>query len=53
MTESYDPYQNAVAERVNGILKHKFILGISTIDLALKNKLKAQSINIYNYEKPH
>jgi hypothetical protein len=26
MTESYDPYANAVAERVNGILKDKFQL---------------------------
>lgn len=26
MTESYDPYQNAVAERVNGILKQEFII---------------------------
>ena len=25
MTESYDPYRNAVAERVNGILKQEFI----------------------------
>ena len=26
MTESYDPYQNAIAERVNGILKQEFLL---------------------------
>jgi len=26
MTESYDPYANAVAERVNGILKQEFLL---------------------------
>jgi putative transposase len=25
MTESYDPYANAVAEKVNGILKGEFI----------------------------
>lgn len=24
MTEKYDPYQNAIAERVNRILKHEF-----------------------------
>ena len=29
MTEKYDPYQNAVAERVNGIIKQEFIRGIS------------------------
>src|SRR5699024_2424751 len=26
MTESYDPYANAVAERVNGILKQEFMI---------------------------
>ena len=26
MTEQYDPYQNAVAERINGILKQEFIV---------------------------
>lgn len=53
MTESYDPYQNAVAERVNGILKHEFILGITIQDLELMNKLIEESIYIYNNERPH
>jgi len=53
MTETYDPYQNAIAERVNGILKHEFILGITTSDLGLMKKLIQQSIDIYNNERPH
>ena len=53
MTESYDPYQNAVAERINGILKHEFILGITTSDIILMQKLMDQSIHIYNEERPH
>ncbi|GAB5533597.1 MAG: hypothetical protein Roseis3KO_53740 [Roseivirga sp.] len=53
MTESYDPYQNAIAERVNGILKHEFILGITTADLYLMDKLIQQSIYIYNNHRPH
>lgn len=53
MTEKYDPYQNAVAERVNGILKQEFIRGITTDDLALMRKLIEQSIYIYNNERPH
>lgn len=28
MTEKYNPYQNAVAERINEILKQEFIRGI-------------------------
>jgi putative transposase len=53
MTETYDPYQNAVAERINGILKHEFILGITTCDLKLMQKLIDQSVYIYNQERPH
>ena len=53
MTESYDPYQNAVAERVNGILKHEFILGIKINDLSLMKKLIQQSVQIYNEKRPH
>ncbi|MCH2218691.1 MAG: IS3 family transposase [Flavobacteriales bacterium] len=53
MTESYDPYQNAVAERINGILKHEFIMGVTTSDLELMRKLIDQSIQIYNKERPH
>lgn len=53
MTETYDPYQNAVAERINGILKHEFILGITTSDVELMDKLIKQSIYIYNHDRPH
>ncbi|MFT7196031.1 MAG: putative transposase [Marinoscillum sp.] len=53
MTEKYDPYQNAVAERVNGILKQEFIKGILLKDVSLMDKLIEQSIEIYNQERPH
>jgi len=53
MTEKYDPYQNAVAERINGILKQEFIRGISIKDIRLMEKLITQSIQIYNQERPH
>lgn len=53
MTEKYDPYQNAVAERVNGILKQEFLDGISTKDIHLMTMLVAESIEIYNNERPH
>lgn len=53
MTEKYDPYQNAVAERVNGILKQEFLDGISIKDLQLMRLLVAESIDIYNTERPH
>lgn len=53
MTEKYDPYQNAIAERVNGILKQEFIKGIQVKDVSLMSKLVDQSIAIYNHERPH
>jgi transposase InsO family protein len=52
MTDGYDCYQNAVAERVNGILKGEFLLH-RPANLAEARKLIAQSIQIYNNERPH
>jgi transposase InsO family protein len=53
MTENGDPYENAIAERINGILKYEFLI----ID-GFKNHLEAlkvikESIGIYNNERPH
>lgn len=53
MTEKYDPYQNAVAERVNGILKHEFIEHLKIQDLNLMKAVVKDSIDIYNNERPH
>ena len=52
MTDGYDCYQNALAERVNGILKQEFLLyKCSTFD-ELK-LLVEESIEIYNTMRPH
>ncbi len=53
MTEKYDPYQNAIAERINGILKQEFIRGIQLKDVKEMKRLVTQSIEIYNKERPH
>jgi len=53
MTESYNPYQNAVAERVNGILKQEFLINTKNIDLKLMKIVVKQSIDIYNKLRPH
>ncbi len=53
MTESYNPYQNAVAEGVNGILKQEFLLNTQNIDLKTMKILVKQSIVIYNKYRPH
>jgi transposase InsO family protein len=53
MTESYDPYQNAVAERVNGILKQEFLLESQQVYLSFLQKVVKESVEIYNMERPH
>ena len=53
MTESYDPYANAVAERVNGILKDEFMLERYHVDMQTMKKLISDSIEIYNSMRPH
>lgn len=53
MTEKYDPYQNAIAERVNGILKQEFINGIEIENIDVIRLLIKESINIYNNDRPH
>jgi len=53
MTENGDPYENAVAERVNGILKDEFGLSEQLINAVEANKQTVQSIEIYNSLRPH
>lgn len=52
MTDGYDCYQNALAERVNGILKHEFLLQ-QPDDLHQARRMVSQSVAIYNQERPH
>lgn len=52
MTDGYDCYQNALAERVNGILKGEFLLNKpKNIDEA--RQMVKESIRIYNQKRPH
>jgi len=53
MTENGDPYENAIAERVNGILKDEFGLSDKLEDVIQAKELTAQSIRIYNNLRPH
>ena len=52
MTDGYDCYQNALAERVNRILKMEFLLQ-RPADLAQAARMVRQSVQIYNQERPH
>lgn len=52
MTDGYDCYQNALAERVNGILKTEFLLA-RPHNLQEAQRMVEQSVAIYNAERPH
>ena len=53
MTEKYDPYENAIAERINGILKQEFDIAKKVKNLDIKKKLIKNAIEIYNKRRPH
>ena len=52
MTDGYDCYQNALAERVNGILKEEFLYHKCNTGAEL-NQLIIESIKTYNTKRPH
>ena len=52
MTDGYDCYQNAMAERVNGILKQEFLMERCKTFDELK-RLIDESITTYNQVRPH
>jgi transposase InsO family protein len=52
MTDGYDCYQNALAERVNGILKGEFLIYRCRTGKEL-NTLISESIDTYNNKRPH
>jgi transposase InsO family protein len=52
MTQNSDPRENAIAERVNGIIKQEF-LQASYQNFSEAAKEVATAIDIYNQERPH
>jgi putative transposase len=53
MTEKGDPYENAIAERVNGILKYEFNLNREFTDRTEALEVVDKSIKAYNQLRPH
>ena len=53
MTVENHCYENAVAERLNGILKEEFCLGQVHISFQAALALAHQAIQLYNNERPH
>ncbi len=52
MTDGYDCYQNALAERINGILKQEFLIYRCKTFEDLQALVK-ESVDVYNQLRPH
>jgi len=53
MTQNGDPYENAIAERLNGILKDEFYLGNTFKSIQDAQQVLDQAITSYNQLRPH
>ena len=53
MTQNSDPYENAVAERINGILKQEFYIDKYNKDLPIMKQIIKETVAIYNEKRPH
>ena len=53
MTEQYDPYENAIVERVNRTLKYEYGLKKTIKNKDLAQKMTQQAVYIYNNLRTH
>lgn len=53
MTQNADPYENAVAERINGVLKQEFMIDKYNYKREIIQKIVKDAIGIYNQIRPH
>jgi transposase InsO family protein len=53
MTEENHCYENAMAERVNGILKNEYLLDSTFRNGTIAKKACAEAIATYNFKRPH
>lgn len=52
-TQQYDPYENAIAERINGILKYEFGLKNTIKSVEIAQKMITEAVKLYNNERMH
>lgn len=53
MTENGDPYENALAERMNRTIKEEFCMDRTLKSKAFARHLVRESISLYNTKRPH
>lgn len=52
MTQNGDPLENAIAERINGIIKQEFLYQIQNQSMPIRERLDS-GVKIYNRQRPH
>jgi len=52
-TQNSDPYENAIAERINGILKQEFLFNAELMTMTQVKKTIEKAIYEYNQFRPH
>jgi len=53
MTQSGDPLENAMAERVNGIIKDEYLLNYKCNNINEAMNYLSMAVSLYNKERPH
>lgn len=53
MTENGDPLENAIAERINGIIKEEYLNAYKVKNIIKAKELLKAIIKLYNNERPH
>ena len=53
MTENGDPLENALAERLNGILKDEYLNDNPVTSMVQARKVLARAVCLYNEDRPH
>ena len=53
MTENGDPLENAIAERINGIIKEEYLYNYQVNNLKEAKELLKAVVDLYNNERPH
>lgn len=53
MTENGDPLENALAERINGIIKQEYLEHYTVNNITDARILLNQAVNYYNEQRPH
>ena len=53
MTENGDPLENAIAERVNGIIKEEYLQDYTVKNIKEAKEVLSFVVNLYNEDRPH